>query len=107
MALFVTPRRALQRFSAAAAAAPALAPRAAHPSRGGGAHCNTREQPFSSAPPAAAAAAALPERVRIVEVGPRDGLQNEAQNVSTEIKVRPLAARRRAPRERREGEGGR
>jgi hydroxymethylglutaryl-CoA lyase len=29
----------------------------------------------------------MAERVRIVEVGPRDGLQNEAQNVSTEIKL--------------------
>ena len=30
---------------------------------------------------------ALPRKVRIVEVGPRDGLQNEAQIVPTEIKV--------------------
>jgi hydroxymethylglutaryl-CoA lyase len=29
----------------------------------------------------------LPERVRIVEVGPRDGLQNEAQTVPTEVKI--------------------
>jgi hydroxymethylglutaryl-CoA lyase len=29
----------------------------------------------------------MAERVRIVEVGPRDGLQNEAQKVSTEIKL--------------------
>jgi hydroxymethylglutaryl-CoA lyase len=29
----------------------------------------------------------LPDRVRIVEVGPRDGLQNEAVAVSTEIKL--------------------
>lgn len=29
----------------------------------------------------------MAERVRIVEVGPRDGLQNEAQNVSTETKL--------------------
>jgi hydroxymethylglutaryl-CoA lyase len=29
----------------------------------------------------------LPKRVRIVEVGPRDGLQNEAKTVSTEKKV--------------------
>ena len=29
----------------------------------------------------------LPERVRIVEVGPRDGLQNEAQVVPTAVKV--------------------
>jgi isopropylmalate/homocitrate/citramalate synthase len=29
----------------------------------------------------------MPEHVRIVEVGPRDGLQNEAQNVSTETKI--------------------
>ena len=31
---------------------------------------------------------AFPSRVKIVDVGPRDGLQNEAQQVSTEIKVR-------------------
>lgn len=30
----------------------------------------------------------LPERVRIVEVGPRDGLQNEKVNVPTDVKVR-------------------
>jgi hydroxymethylglutaryl-CoA lyase len=30
---------------------------------------------------------ALPERVRIVEVGPRDGLQNEARKVSTAAKI--------------------
>jgi isopropylmalate/homocitrate/citramalate synthase len=30
----------------------------------------------------------LPARVRLVEVGPRDGLQNEAQMVPTEVKVR-------------------
>ena len=29
----------------------------------------------------------MAERVRIVEVGPRDGLQNEAQSVSTEAKI--------------------
>jgi hydroxymethylglutaryl-CoA lyase len=29
----------------------------------------------------------LPSRVRLVEVGPRDGLQNEAQPVPTEVKV--------------------
>ena len=29
----------------------------------------------------------LPSRVRLVEVGPRDGLQNEKQPVSTEVKV--------------------
>lgn len=37
----------------------------------------------------------LPQRVRIVEVGPRDGLQNEAESVATEIKlelIRRLAA---------------
>jgi hydroxymethylglutaryl-CoA lyase len=31
---------------------------------------------------------ALPERVRIYEVGPRDGLQNEAQPISTDDKLR-------------------
>ena len=31
---------------------------------------------------------AFPSRVKIVDVGPRDGLQNEVQLVSTEIKVR-------------------
>ena len=31
--------------------------------------------------------AALPERVTLVEVGPRDGLQNEAQPVPTEVKL--------------------
>ncbi len=29
----------------------------------------------------------IPERVRVVEVGPRDGLQNEAQTVPAEVKV--------------------
>ena len=29
----------------------------------------------------------LPAQVKIVEVGPRDGLQNEKQVVSTEIKI--------------------
>src|SRR2546428_6201401 len=29
----------------------------------------------------------LPQRVRMVEVGPRDGLQNEQTNVPTEVKV--------------------
>ena len=29
----------------------------------------------------------LPASVKIVEVGPRDGLQNEQQTVPTEIKV--------------------
>ncbi|MDD3354983.1 hydroxymethylglutaryl-CoA lyase [Zoogloea sp.] len=33
----------------------------------------------------------LPKRVRIVEVGPRDGLQNERQVVSTETKVELIA----------------
>ena len=33
------------------------------------------------------AAAQHAERVRIVEVGPRDGLQNEQQTVSTETKL--------------------
>ena len=33
----------------------------------------------------------LPTRVRIVEMGPRDGLQNEKQIVSTEIKVELIA----------------
>lgn len=35
-----------------------------------------------------AATGALPGRVKIVEVGPRDGLQNEAQNVSIEDKLK-------------------
>jgi len=30
----------------------------------------------------------LPQNVKIVEVGPRDGLQNEAQNVPVEVKVK-------------------
>ena len=30
----------------------------------------------------------LPKHVRIVEVGPRDGLQNESQAVSTADKIR-------------------
>ncbi len=30
----------------------------------------------------------IPRRVRIVEVGPRDGLQNEAATVSTDDKIR-------------------
>jgi hydroxymethylglutaryl-CoA lyase len=29
----------------------------------------------------------IPERVRIVEVGPRDGLQNEKQTIATDVKV--------------------
>ncbi len=29
----------------------------------------------------------LPKKVRMVEVGPRDGLQNEAQNVPTKVKI--------------------
>ena len=29
----------------------------------------------------------LPGKVRIVEVGPRDGLQNEKQEVPTEVKL--------------------
>ena len=29
----------------------------------------------------------LPEKVKIVEVGPRDGLQNEKTNVPTDVKV--------------------
>ncbi len=30
----------------------------------------------------------FPERVKIVEVGPRDGLQNESETVPAEIKVK-------------------
>ncbi|MBT8437914.1 MAG: hydroxymethylglutaryl-CoA lyase, partial [Gammaproteobacteria bacterium] len=30
----------------------------------------------------------IPERVKIVEVGPRDGLQNESETVPVEIKVK-------------------
>ena len=29
----------------------------------------------------------LPEKVKIVEVGPRDGLQNEKTNIPTDVKV--------------------
>ena len=29
----------------------------------------------------------IPDKVKIVDVGPRDGLQNEASNISTEIKI--------------------
>src|ERR1700739_2862730 len=32
-------------------------------------------------------AAALPSRVSVVEVGPRDGLQNKAQFVATDVKA--------------------
>ncbi len=32
---------------------------------------------------------ALPGRVKIIEVGPRDGLQNEAQSVSIADKLKP------------------
>jgi hydroxymethylglutaryl-CoA lyase len=35
---------------------------------------------------------ALPERVCIVEVGPRDGLQNEPQAVSVEVKAALIEA---------------
>ena len=34
---------------------------------------------------------ALPSRVKIVEVSPRDGLQNEKEFVSTDIKVEPVS----------------
>ena len=34
----------------------------------------------------------FPKRVRLVEVGPRDGLQNEAKPVSVEAKVRLIDA---------------
>jgi hydroxymethylglutaryl-CoA lyase len=34
------------------------------------------------------AVSGMPRRVRVVEVGPRDGLQNEAQSISTDDKVR-------------------
>lgn len=33
----------------------------------------------------------LPDHVNIVEVGPRDGLQNEAQNISLEVKLELIA----------------
>ena len=33
------------------------------------------------------ASGALPTRVKIVEVGPRDGLQNEAQVIPADVKV--------------------
>ena len=36
--------------------------------------------------------AALPERVQVYEVGPRDGLQNESAVVPTEDKLRLVAA---------------
>ena len=29
----------------------------------------------------------IPKKVKMVEVGPRDGLQNEAQNVPTAVKI--------------------
>ncbi|MBX9869304.1 MAG: hydroxymethylglutaryl-CoA lyase, partial [Burkholderiaceae bacterium] len=29
----------------------------------------------------------LPKQVKIVEVGPRDGLQNEKENIAPEIKI--------------------
>jgi len=35
---------------------------------------------------------ALPDRIRVVEVGPRDGLQNEAVHVPTDMKVRLVEA---------------
>ncbi|MCL6415278.1 hydroxymethylglutaryl-CoA lyase [Aestuariirhabdus sp. Z084] len=38
----------------------------------------------------------LPTRVRIVEVGPRDGLQNEQQPISTEVKVQLIERLARA-----------
>lgn len=42
----------------------------------------------SSAPaPSPATSANIPARVRIVEVGARDGLQNEKQLVSTDVKL--------------------
>lgn len=41
----------------------------------------------SSTPPPATAATVTPRAVRIVEVGPRDGLQNEAHIVPTSVKV--------------------
>ena len=36
----------------------------------------------------------FPKRVRLVEVGPRDGLQNEARAVPTEAPVGPAGLRR-------------
>ena len=41
-------------------------------------------------------AAALPGRVEIVEVSPRDGLQNEKQLVGTEDKLALIATATRA-----------
>jgi hypothetical protein len=41
----------------------------------------------SSPAPAPATSANIPARVRIVEVGARDGLQNEKQLVSTDVKL--------------------
>ncbi|MGH2813210.1 MAG: hydroxymethylglutaryl-CoA lyase [Actinomycetota bacterium] len=37
-------------------------------------------------------ASRLPERVTVVEVGPRDGLQNQPERVATEVKVRFIEA---------------
>lgn len=42
---------------------------------------------FAAASTQSAAAIAYPSRVKIVEVGPRDGLQNEKTLISTENKV--------------------
>lgn len=41
-------------------------------------------------------ATSLPQRVKIVEVGPRDGLQNEKQVVPTEVKIELIARLGRA-----------
>ena len=38
----------------------------------------------------------FPERVRIVEVGPRDGLQNEAATISTADKIAFVTRDRKA-----------
>lgn len=38
-------------------------------------------------PVALSALPALPKRVKIIEVGPRDGLQNEAQTIPAEVKI--------------------
>ena len=42
---------------------------------------------FSVATESSSSSSSIPSFVRIVEVGPRDGLQNEKTNVPTDIKV--------------------
>lgn len=49
----------------------------------------------------------LPSRVKIVEVGPRDGLQNEKQSVPTAVRLELIERLRQAGLQGDPGYGGR